>query len=60
MANERERLDTLQNEISSNLELLKIGRDIAERRELLATIRRMLDEIESIIEGDGAHEIRPQ
>lgn len=51
MANERERLDRLQNEISSNLELLKIRRDVAERRELLATIRRMLDEIESIVEG---------
>ncbi len=32
MAKEHERLDRLQNKISSNLELLKISRDVAERR----------------------------
>lgn len=59
MTNERQRLDRLQNDISSNLELLKISRDSAERRDLLATIRQMLDEVQSILEG-REHSKRPE
>lgn len=48
MARERERLDKLQTDICSSLELLKISADANERRTLLAEIRQMVEKLTEV------------
>lgn len=60
---ERDGFPKLQNEFNANLEILKVTKDPAKRRELLINLRRLLAAIEGLaqdnsVNGIGAKESR--